>query len=154
MYIMPSPGRSVGSDAGCPRVCEFESQLGLHSFRRSTKVIVPCVIRLSPMGCLTLYVKKQPVAWKVCWVVYWCEKTQEMHEKVNWSPWYDWKLLKTTLNPNQSINNAYYANAYINQCIVCTYVNAYNSPGKYFLKASIKNWRLRVVRVDFVRICQ
>ena len=46
----PSPGSSVGSDAGCQtRGCEFESQLGQQSFRRLTKVTVTCVIRLSQM---------------------------------------------------------------------------------------------------------
>ena len=74
----PSPGSSVGSNVGCQsRGCEFESQLGQHSFRRLTKVIVTCVIHCSPMGCLTIYVEKQPVAWKVCCVVYWCGKTRK-----------------------------------------------------------------------------
>ena len=41
-------------------------------FLTLVKVTVTCVIRLSPMGCKTVYVKKQPVAWKVCCVVYWC----------------------------------------------------------------------------------
>ena len=48
--------------------------------------------------------EKQPVAWKVCCVVYWCGKTRK---RMSW-----WtgrrdmtdKLLKTALNHNQSIN--------------------------------------------------
>ena len=45
------PASSVGSDAGYQsRSCEFESQLGHHSFRHLTKVTLTRVIRLSPMG--------------------------------------------------------------------------------------------------------
>ena len=48
---MQSPGSSIGSDAGCQsKGCEFEPQLGQHSFRRLTKVTVTSVIRLSQMG--------------------------------------------------------------------------------------------------------
>ena len=51
LTIMPSPGSSVGSDAGCQsRGCEFESRLGQLSFRRLTKVNATYVIRLPPMG--------------------------------------------------------------------------------------------------------
>ena len=74
----PSPSSSVVSDVGCQSMgCKFESQLGQHSFRRLTKVTVTCAIRLSTMGCLTVYVEKQPVALKVCCVVYWCGKTRK-----------------------------------------------------------------------------
>ena len=78
---LPSPGSSVGSDAGCQsRGCEFESQLSQHFFRRLTKVTVTCVIRLSPMGCLTVYVEKKAVACKsmMCGVLVW--ENQETHE--------------------------------------------------------------------------
>ena len=38
VYFTPSPGSLVGSDEGCQsRGCEFESQLGQHSFRRFDK---------------------------------------------------------------------------------------------------------------------
>ena len=48
---MPSPGSSVGSDAGFQlRGCEFESRLGQLSFRGLTKVNATCVIPLPPMG--------------------------------------------------------------------------------------------------------
>ena len=84
------------------RGCEFGSQLGQHSFRCLTKDIETCFIRLSPMGCLTVNVEKQPVAWKVCCVVYWCGKTRKRMSR--WTDRRDMteKLLKTALNPNQS----------------------------------------------------
>ena len=103
---LPSPGSSVGSDAGYQyRGCEFKSQLGQHSFRRLTRVTVTCVIHLSPMGCLTVYVEKEPVAWKGCCVVYWCGKSKKRMSR--WTGRRDMteKLLKTALNPNQSINH-------------------------------------------------
>ena len=99
------PGSSVGSNGGSQsRGCEFESQLGWHSFRRLRKVTVTCVIRLSPMGFLTVFVEKQPVAWKVCCVVYWCGKTRKRMSR--WTGCRDMteKLLKKALNPNQSNN--------------------------------------------------
>ena len=57
MYIpclynrQPSPGSSVGNDAGCQSGgCEFESRLDQLSFRGLTKVIATWVIHLPPMG--------------------------------------------------------------------------------------------------------
>ena len=35
------------------------------------------------MGCSTVYVKKKPIAWKVCCVVYWCGKTRKHISMVN-----------------------------------------------------------------------
>ena len=73
LFRKPSPGSSVGSDAGCQsQVCEFESRLGQLSFRRLTKVNTTYVIRLPPpLG----YVEKQPVALENCCLEYWYEKT-------------------------------------------------------------------------------
>ena len=73
-----SPGSLVGSHAGSQsKGCEFESQLGQHSLRRLTKIIVPSVIRLSHQWAyITVYVEKQPVAWKDCCVDYWCKKAR------------------------------------------------------------------------------
>ena len=56
--------------------CEFEPQLGKHSFRRLTKVIVTSVIGL-PLKGLSVYVEKQPVTWKECCMKYWCEKVEK-----------------------------------------------------------------------------
>ena len=51
LAFSPSPGGSVGSDAGCQsRGCEFESRLGQLSFRGLTKVNATCIIHLPPMG--------------------------------------------------------------------------------------------------------
>ena len=56
------------------------------------------------MGCLTIFVEKQPVAWQVCCVVYWCWKTRKRMNR--WTGRRDMteQLLKTALNPNTSIN--------------------------------------------------
>ena len=80
-----------------------ESRLGQLSFRRLTKVNATCVIRLPPMGYV--YVGKQPVAWEDCCVEYWCEKTRKCMSRWTGRRDITEKLLKTTLNPNQSINN-------------------------------------------------
>ena len=50
-HPVSAPGSSVGSDASCQSMCcEFETQLGQHSFRCLTKVNTTLVIRLPPMG--------------------------------------------------------------------------------------------------------
>ena len=89
---------------GCQsRGCEFEPQLGQHSFHRLTKVIVTCVIRLSPMGCLTVYVEKQPVAWKDCCVDYCCEKARKHIGELAAVIWLK-NCWKRHLTPPQTIN--------------------------------------------------
>ena len=73
-------GSSVGSDAGCQsRGCEFE-----------------------PSSANILF----DVAWKVCCVVYWCGKTRKRMRR--WTGRRDMteQLLKTALNPNESINQS------------------------------------------------
>ena len=55
---VPSPSSSASSDAGCQSMgCEFESQLGQHSFRSKTKINATSVIRLQTIG--KVYAEKQ-----------------------------------------------------------------------------------------------
>ena len=75
------------------RGCEFESQLDQHSFQRLTKVTD--MRHLSFTNGLTVYVEKQPVAWKVCCVEYWCEKARKQFE--NWQLWYDLKIVENSV---------------------------------------------------------
>ena len=57
-YLMEAS--SVGSDAGCQSSgCDFEPQLGQHSFRRLTNVSVISVILLPPMGYQTMLKSSQ-----------------------------------------------------------------------------------------------
>ena len=67
-YNVLNSRSSVGSNAGCQsRGCEFEPQLGQHSFRRLTKVTVTSVIRLSPMGQQSMWKSSQLLGTYVVW---------------------------------------------------------------------------------------
>ena len=60
----------------------------------------------SDQSCLLqiCFVGKQPVAWEYCYVEYWCEKTRKCMSRWTGRRDITTKLLKTALNPNQSIN--------------------------------------------------
>ena len=87
------------------RGCKFESRLSQLSFRCLTRVNATCIICLPPMGYV--YLEKQPVAWEDCCVEYWCEETRKHMSR--WTGRRDMteKMLKTALNPNQSINESH-----------------------------------------------
>ena len=65
---------SPGSDTGCQFIgCEFEPQLGQHSFRRFTKDNTTIVIRIPPLG------GKKPIALNDCRIQYWRNKSRETY---------------------------------------------------------------------------
>ena len=73
-----------------------------HSFRRLK--INNCVkSHSSSSNGLSVYVEKQPIAWKECCMKYRCEKAKTHMSR--WTGRRDMtdKLLKTALNPNKSI---------------------------------------------------
>ena len=55
---------------------------------------------------LTVYVEKQPVAWKECCVEYWCEKASKHMSRGTGLRVITENVLKTALNFNQSINQS------------------------------------------------
>ena len=108
LYIKgPNPSSSVGSDAGCQsRGCEFEPQLGQHSFLRLTKVIVISVNRLLPMA---MWKSSKLLGKNVVWLEYWWKKVKKHTITSKWTGRRDTteKLFKNVVKP-QSINQIIY----------------------------------------------
>ena len=99
-----SLGSSVCSDAGCQsRGCEFEPC----SANILSDVWQKSLWQASFFNNgLTVFVEKQPVAWRVCCEEYWCEKTRTHMSR--WTGCRDMteELLNTGLNPNHSITQS------------------------------------------------
>ena len=113
--VLQSPCSSGGSVTGCQsRGCEFESQFDQHSFWRLTTSLWQD--HTSSTNGLSVYVEKQPVAWKKCCMEYWCEKAKKHMSRWTGGLEMTEKLLKTALNWNQSINpfffSAFFSSAY------------------------------------------
>ena len=72
-----STGSSVGSDLGCQsRVCEYDKG---DSYSNNSLIV---------------YREKQPVAWKVCFVDYWCWIARKHMSGWNRLSWYDWNIVE------------------------------------------------------------
>ena len=102
-YRWAPVAQSIISNAGCQsRGCEFESQLGQHSFQRLTKVIVTGVIRLPPIGYQSMSKSSQLLGKNVVWSTG-VRKPRNIWVGELGPPWYDWIFFENGIKP-QSIN--------------------------------------------------